>query len=52
MNVNSVSYPTVNDFPLDVQKAAEMKSIETTISQMNEAHEERKKETDEITNNN
>lgn len=48
MNINSVSYPTINDFPSAAQKALEMKGIETSMSQINEAHEERKKETDEI----
>jgi hypothetical protein len=48
MNINPTSYSTVNDYPLQVQQAMEMKGISTTMSQINEAHEERKKEIDEI----
>jgi hypothetical protein len=45
MNINPV---TVNDYPIQVQQALEMKSISTSMSQINDAHEERKKEIDEI----
>ena len=48
MNINPVSYSTVNDYPLQVQQAMEMKGVQSTMSQINEAHEERKKEIDEI----
>ena len=41
-------YPTINDFPIKVQHALEMKQISTSMSEMNDAHEKRKEETDAI----
>jgi hypothetical protein len=48
MNIPPVSYATINEFPIKVQEALEMKQISTSISEMNESHEKRKEETDEI----
>ncbi len=48
MNISPVTYGTVNQFPSDVQKALEMKQISTSMSEMNDAHEKRKEETDAI----
>jgi hypothetical protein len=41
-------YPTINEFPIKVQQALEMKQISTSMSEMNDAHEKRKEETDAI----
>ncbi len=49
MNISPINYyATVNDFPIKVQQALEMKQISTSISEMNDAHEKRKEETDAI----
>ena len=49
MNISPVHhYATVNEFPIKVQEAMEMKQISTSMSEMNDAHEQRKQETDEI----
>ena len=47
MSINP-TYNTVNDYALQVQKALEMQGVSTSMSEINKAHEERKKETDEI----
>lgn len=49
MNIPPVGFHTVNDYPLQFQKELEMKGVTTAINQINESHEERKKEIDEIT---
>ena len=48
MNISPVNYATVNQFPLQAQQALEMKQISTTMSEINDSHEQRKEETDEI----
>jgi hypothetical protein len=48
MNIPPVNYVTVNEYPIKVQHALEMKQISTSMSEMNDAHEKRKEETDEI----
>ncbi len=48
MNISGVSYTTVNEFPIQIQQALEMKQISTSMGEMNDAHERRKEETDEI----
>ena len=46
--VNPISYPTVNDFPQAVQEALEIKGISTTMSEIQNSHEQREQQTDEI----
>ncbi len=41
-------YSSVNQFPQAIQNAIEMKQISTTMSEINDSHEHRKEETDEI----
>ena len=48
MNISPVSYTTVNEFPIKVQQALEMKQISTAISEINDSHDQRKEETKEI----
>jgi hypothetical protein len=48
MNISGVSYTTVYEFPIQVQQALEMKQISNSMSEMNNAHEKRKEETDAI----
>jgi hypothetical protein len=48
MNISPVNYTTVNEFPIQVQQALEMKQISTSMSEMNESHQKRKEETDAI----
>jgi hypothetical protein len=48
MNISGINYATVNEFPIQAQQALEMKQVSTSMSEMNDAHENRKKETDEI----
>jgi hypothetical protein len=48
MNIGGISHNTVNQFPSKVQHDLEMKQISSSISEMNDAHQKRKEETDEI----
>ena len=48
MNISGINYATVNEFPVHVQQALEMKQISTSMNEMNDAHEKRKEETDAI----
>ncbi|HEY5236463.1 MAG TPA: hypothetical protein VIJ14_09820 [Rhabdochlamydiaceae bacterium] len=50
MNISPVNYSTISDYPIQIQHTQEMNQISTSIGQMNDAHEQRKKETDEINN--
>jgi len=41
-------YYSVNDLPLQVQEALEMKGISSSMSEIQNSHEQRQEETDEI----
>jgi hypothetical protein len=49
MQISSTTYYySVNDFPQQVQEALEMKGISTSMSEIQNSHEQRQEETDEI----
>jgi hypothetical protein len=48
MNISNVQYTTIADYPIQIQHTQEMNQISAAMGQMNDAHEQRKKETDEI----
>lgn len=45
---STIYYASVNDFPQQVQEALEMKGISTSMSEIQNSHEQRQEETDEI----
>ncbi len=48
MNIAPISFNTVNDLPLKAQQDLEMQGISSSMREINDAHEQRKEELDQI----